>query len=278
MTSEQDFESDGAQGRIVGRRWSDGEPTFVALIAHGYGEHAGRYGHVADRLVGAGAVVYAPDHLGHGRSEGPRAEIDDLDVLVDDFHQVAERAGAEHPGLPVAVIGHSMGGIIATRFAQRHGTGSGDGELAALVLSGPVIGGNPLLADLLELDPIPEVPIDPAMLSRDPSVGEAYMADPLVYHGGFQRATLEAFVASVTTIAESPGFGDLPTLWIHGEEDPLAPYDATAAAMEHVKGTHLEHKKYLGARHEIFNETNADEVLGDVVTFLHGALGEAVRI
>ncbi len=272
MTTATEFELTGSEGRIVTSRWVAPDATFVVLLAHGYGEHAARYAHVADRLVGVGAAVYAPDHAGHGRSEGERALLKDAELVVDDFRLVAELAAQEHPGLPVVVLGHSMGGIVATRYAQRYPR-----ELAALVLSGPVIGGNPLLVDLLALDPIPEVPIDPAMLSRDPTVGEAYMADPLVYHGGFQRQTLESFVGAVQTIAESGDLGDLPTLWIHGEEDPLAPYDATAGAMEIVGGSRLEQKKYLGARHEIFNETNQDEVLNDVVAFLRGALGEAVK-
>ncbi|MDQ6784306.1 MAG: lysophospholipase [Actinomycetota bacterium] len=273
MTTATEFEMTGGEGRIVVSRWSPhAGATFVVLLAHGYGEHAARYGHVADRLVRAGAVVYAPDHAGHGRSEGERALVKSFELPVDDFRLLAERAAAEHPGLPVVVLGHSMGGIIATRYAQRYGN-----ELAALVLSGPVVGGNPLLADLLALEPIPEVPIDPEMLSRDPSVGEAYMADPLVYHGGFQRQTLEAFVGAVPTIAEAGSLGGLPTLWIHGEEDPLAPYDVTAAAMGTIGGSKLEHKKYPGARHEIFNETNSDEVLDDVMSFLRGALGGAVE-
>ncbi len=271
MTTASEFDLIGDQGRIVASSWSAPEPAFVVLVSHGYGEHAGRYQHVADRLVGVGAVVYAPDLAGHGRSDGERALVNDVEVLVDDFRRVAERAGEEHGALPVVVLGHSMGGIVATRYAQRYRS-----DLAALVLSGPVIGGNPLLVDLLALDPIPEVPIDPGMLSRDPAVGEAYMADPLVYHGGFQRQTLEAFVGAVQTIAEAGDLGDLPTLWIHGEEDPLAPYDATAAAMEIVGGSMLEQKRYLGARHEIFNEINKQEVLDDVVSFLRKVLGAAV--
>jgi alpha-beta hydrolase superfamily lysophospholipase len=272
MTTASEFELTGSEGRLAVTRWAPPEPTYVVLLAHGYGEHAGRYGHVADRLVGTGAVVYGPDHAGHGRSDGERALVKDVESLVDDFRLVAESAAREHPGLPVVVLGHSMGGLVATRYAQRYRS-----ELAALVLSGPIVGGNPLLVDLLALDPIPEIPIDPGMLSRHPAVGEAYMADPLVYHGGFARQTLESFVESVQTVERAGDLGDLPTLWIHGEEDPLAPYDATAAAMEYIGGTRLEHQKYPGARHEIFNETNQDEVLGDVVAFLRRVLGDALR-
>ena len=103
-------------------------------------------------------------------------------------------ARADHPGLPVVLVGHSMGGLIAARFAQRYLD-----ELAALVLSGPVVGGNPAFEMLLEMDPIPEIPIDPAILSRDPAVGAAYAADPLVYHGPFHKATLRALANSALT-------------------------------------------------------------------------------
>ncbi|HEV2785918.1 MAG TPA: alpha/beta fold hydrolase, partial [Solirubrobacteraceae bacterium] len=205
--------------------------------------------------------------LGHGKSEGERAHVDDGEDYTADLHAVADRARAARPGLPVVLLGHSMGGLIATRFAQKHGE-----ELAALVLSGPAIGGSPELELLLTLDPIPEVPIDPAILSRDASVGEAYMDDPLVYHGGFKRSTLQALVTAVQAVAAGPPLGDLPTLWIHGEEDQLVPLAATRDAIERIRGSRFEEHVYPGARHEVFNETNQDEVLDDVVAFVQRTL------
>jgi alpha-beta hydrolase superfamily lysophospholipase len=267
MAESTTYEFEGERGRIVVRNWMNDDATFVVLLIHGYGEHAGRYEHVADALVGAGASVYAPDHHAHGRSGGTMALVDDMEVLVTDAHSVADRARADHPGLPLAVVGHSMGGLIATRFVQRF-----PGEARALVLSGPVVGGNPGFDLLLELDPIPEIPIDPATLSRDPSVGAAYAADPLVYHGPFYKETLLAFVRGVQAVAEGGDFGDLPTLWIHGTEDQLVPYDATKAVMEKIGGTALEHVAYEGAAHEVFNETNRAEVIATVTDFLERAL------
>ncbi|HEV2813150.1 MAG TPA: alpha/beta hydrolase [Solirubrobacteraceae bacterium] len=268
MDTRTESELAGARGRIVVHEWRAADPRFVVLLAHGYGEHAGRYDHVARRLVAEGAAVYAPDHFGHGRSEGERVHVDDGEDFSADLHRVAERARAEHPGLPVVLLGHSMGGLIATRYAQRH-----PGELDALVLSGPAIGGSPELEMLLTLDPIPDVPIDPAILSRDASVGQAYADDPLVWHGPFKRATLQALVTAVRAVADGPPLGDLPTLWIHGEEDQLIPLAATRDAIERIRGGRLEEKVYPGARHEVFNETNKDEVLDDVVAFIHRTLG-----
>lgn len=256
----------GSHGDYTVHVWENPDARYVALIAHGIAEHALRYDHVAAALTGDGAVVYAPDHYGHGLSAGERGLVEDIEAYVDDLHLVADRARADHPGLPLVLIGHSLGGIIATRYAQRYMP-----ELAALVLSGPVIGGNPAFEQLLAMDPLPEVPLDPAMLSRDPAVGEAYAADELIYHGPLTRTTLETIFGSVQTIADGPKLS-LPTLWLHGAEDPLAPYDATREAVERLRTEQLTEKSYPGARHEIFNETNQDEVIGDAITFIDGQL------
>jgi alpha-beta hydrolase superfamily lysophospholipase len=254
----------GKRARIVVHQWSAEEPRFVVLLAHGLSEHARRYDHVADALVGAGAVVYAPDHMGHGLSEGEPSLVD-VETHVDDLAAVEAEARAAHAGLPVVVIGHSLGGVIATRLVQRDPS-----RYAALVLSGPVIGGNPEMLELLALDPIPEIPLDPMALSRDPTVGERYAADKLVYSGPLRRGTLESIKAAVEDIAAGPGFGSLPTLWLHGEKDPLAPYGVTREAMIRLRGENFEEKMYPGAMHEIFNETNRDEVIGDAMAFIEG--------
>ncbi|MCW3016959.1 MAG: alpha/beta hydrolase fold protein [Solirubrobacterales bacterium] len=260
----------GIRGSIQGYQWAgEQEPRYVAVIAHGYGEHARRYDHVAAALIEDGAVVYALDHLGHGRSEGERASVEDVADYVADLGVVIQRTTGKH-GLPIVLIGHSMGGLIATRYAQEHPT-----ALAAVVLSGPVIGGNPGFAQLLELDPIPEVPIDPAALSRDPPVGEAYAVDPLVYHGPFRRETLQALVAAVEQVATGPKL-ELPVLWLHGELDQLAPLGVTREAADRIRSSSWEEKVYPGAMHEILNEINRDEVIGDVLTFLRSAVGARV--
>jgi alpha-beta hydrolase superfamily lysophospholipase len=242
--------------------WGHPDAYYLVLIAHGIGEHARRYDHVADALVADGAAVYAPDHYGHGHSAGERALVADIEAYVDDLHLVAQRAGAEHPGLPVVLIGHSLGGVIATRYAQRYMH-----ELAALVLSGPVIGGNPAFEPLLAMDPMPDVPIDLAALSRDPAVGEAYAADPLIYHGPLHRQSLQTIFDAVQTIAQGPKL-ECPTLWIHGELDPLVPYAATREAGDRLRTDQVAEKMYPGAMHEVFNETNQDEVIADVIAFI----------
>jgi alpha-beta hydrolase superfamily lysophospholipase len=143
------------------------------------------------------------------------------------------------------------------------------------VLSAPAVGLHPDLIGLLELPEFPDVPIDPSVLSRDPAVGEAYAADPLVYHGPMQKGALLALADSIQAVAESPSFGGLPTLWLHGTGDFLVPLESARPLVERTAGSAVEHRSYEDARHEIFNETNQDEVIADAVAFLLRSLDRA---
>jgi alpha-beta hydrolase superfamily lysophospholipase len=255
---------EGQTGTIMYRVWDSPDPRRIVLIAHGYGEHIGRYEHVAAVLNEQGAAVYGPDHMGHGRSAGERVSIVDLDEVVADLHTVAGLAREAHPDLPLVLLGHSMGGLIATRYAQQHPE-----HLAGLVLTGPVLGEWAAAAALLAADPIPEAPIDPATLSRDPRVGEAYAADPLVHHGSFRRETLEALVTALERATAEADRVRCPVLYLHGEDDQLVPMAPSRAAVEAFGNAQVTTIVYPQARHEVLNETNRDEVIDAVSDFVH---------
>jgi alpha-beta hydrolase superfamily lysophospholipase len=264
MRMPTDFTLDGHSGALAARRWDpDADPRYVVLLVHGYGEHIGRYEHVAARLNQDGALVYGLDHVGHGRSEGERVLVTDFESVVEDLRLLHKRAAKEHSGLPAVLIGHSLGGAIAARYAQRFGK-----KLACVVLSAPVIGEWAALDAMLGADQIPDTPVDPQTLSRDPSVGRAYAEDPLVWHGPFKRATLEALRELIDTISAGPPLDRTPVLWLHGAEDQLVPYDGTVVGWSHLADAGSEASTYPGARHEIFNETNKYEVLSDVLAFV----------
>ena len=268
MTESREWTLDGHGGRLVARTWYRDEPaSHVVLLVHGYGEHVGRYGHVADVLVANGAVVYAVDHVGHGKSEGERVLIPDFERVVEDLHEVDRRAREEHPGLPVVLIGHSMGGLIAARYAQRYGE-----TLTSVVLSGPVLGDWEAGSQLLALPEIPDIPIDIDTLSRNPDVGRDYDCDPLVWHGRFKRPTLEAMNRALAVIGEGPSLGSLPLMWAHGEADQLVPMAGSRAGVERLRGERFVERIYPEARYEIFNEINKDEVLSDVTAFFNDTL------
>jgi alpha-beta hydrolase superfamily lysophospholipase len=267
MAESREWSYDGHDGVRVARTWPNPDARYVALLCHGYGEHIGRYEHVADALVGHGAVVHGVDHVGHGKSDGERVLVEDFEHVVGDFHLLGEHARDSDPGLPIVLVGHSMGGMIAARYAQRYGL-----ELSALVLSGPVLGRWDAVTALLAMEEIPDTPIDPAMLSRDPTVGKDYTDDPLVWHGRFRRTTLEALARCLDTINAGGDVGELPTLWVHGEDDQLVPVAGTRSGVQMLRGDHLTERIYPQARHEVFNETNRDEVLHDVLRFVDDAL------
>src|SRR5918912_2136002 len=194
-------------GRVQVRRWPTDDPKRLVVLVHGYGEHIGRYAHVAEALAARGSTVVGPDHVGHGRSAGERALVESFEPVVDDLHAVVQ---AERGNLPVVMVGHSMGGLIAVRYAQRHRE-----DLAGLVLSGPAIGLAPVFGQWLAAPELPSDPIDVATLSRDPAVGAAYAADPLVWHGGWKGPTPQRFVGRGRGIGAGPGFRDLPLLYGH---------------------------------------------------------------
>ncbi|MFI5684072.1 lysophospholipase [Streptomyces sp. NPDC051636] len=262
----------GTRGTITAREWPHPRPRYAVVVVHGYGEHAGRYAEPAGVLNGHGAAVFGPDHTGHGKSAGERVVIEDFEDVVTDVHTVAALARAAHPGVPLVLVGHSMGGLIAARYAQRYGDG-----LAALVLSGPVIGAWELPGRLLALPEIPDTPVSPAALSRDPAVGAAYTADPLIWHGPMKRPTLEAFVRTLETVDKGGDVGPLPVLWLHGDDDRLVPLPGSRPGVERLTGGRAAERIYAGARHEVFHETNRAEVFADLTRFLDGVLAEPGR-
>ena len=246
-------------GRVHVSRWPAGDPVRLVVLVHGYGEHVGRYEHVARALVERGSAVVGPDHAGHGRTGGEQALVEDFEPLVDDLRTVVQETREE---LPVVMVGHSMGGLIAARYAQRHRE-----DLAGLVLSGPAVGLGPVIEGWLAAPELPSDPIDVAVLSRDPAVGEAYAADELVYHGGWKRPTLEAFVTADRAIAEGPDLGDLPLLYVHGAEDQLVPVVLARPVVERLAGPDSELHVLDGQRHEVFNELGKEETIALVADF-----------
>ena len=246
-------------GRVQARRWPADEAVRLVVLVHGYGEHIGRYEQVAQALVARGSAVVGPDHVGHGRSAGEQALVEDFEPVVDDLRAVVQ---ATRDDLPVVMVGHSMGGVIATRYAQRHRE-----DLAGLVLSAPAVGLGPVVEGWLAAPELPSDPLDVAAISRDPAVREAYAADPLVWHGGWKRPTLEAFMAAYRAIAQGPNFGDLPLLYFHGADDQLVPVELARPVIERLAGPDSELHVLEGARHEVFQEFGKEQTIESVASF-----------
>ena len=176
-----------AGGRLYYQRWRpDGEPVANVVVSHGYAEHGGRYRHVAEALTAAGMSVWIPDHRGHGRSEGPRADIESVEAAVSDLDLFVDLVAAEAPDLPLFLVGHSMGGLIATAYAEEH-----QERLRGLALSGALVHVAPEVVALADLEEIPDLGLADAV-SSDPAVVQAYKDDPLVYLGPPPRGFLRS--------------------------------------------------------------------------------------
>jgi alpha-beta hydrolase superfamily lysophospholipase len=196
--------------------------------------------------------------------------IADFDEVVADLHTAIGVVTARHAGLPLVLVGHSMGGMIGARYAQLHRDG-----LAGLVLSDPVLGSWSGVTGMLELDEIPEVRFDATLLSRDPAVAERFDADELVWHGTFRRETIAAFDATMKAISAGPSLAGLPALWLHGGDDQAVPLAETRGGVEALGFDRLQSVVYDGARHEPFNETNRDEVFATAADFIDAVTGPA---
>lgn len=262
----------GARGRTIAwRLWDTGGEAVrsVVVIAHGYGEHGGRYDHVARHLAGEGYAVYAPDHHGHGRSEGARGRISFADA-VSDLDQLISLAAERHPGQPIFLLGHSMGGALALRYALAHGE-----RLTGLILSGPLVQveGRPAAKALGRLlgavaPSLPLAKLDPKLVSRDPEVVRAYVEDPLVYHRALPAGTVAEFLAHAATLPGEVAQITLPTLLMYGTADGLCDPAGAVLVSERIGASDLTTIPYRGLYHEILNEPERERVLDDLSGWL----------
>jgi alpha-beta hydrolase superfamily lysophospholipase len=273
-TTRKERSFDGVGGvRIVYDVWTpDTEPTGVIVLAHGYGEHARRYDHVAQRFGEAGLVTYALDHRGHGRSGGKRVYLRDISEYTDDFHTLVGIAAADHPGLKRVVLGHSMGGGIVFAYGVEH-----PGDYAAMVLSGPAVDATDavspvmvfaakLLGKIMPGLPVEELPTD--AVSRDPEVVAAYNADPMVHHGKLPAGIARALIGVGETMPQRAGALTAPLLVVHGEQDKLIPVAGSKRLVECVGSADVHLKVYPELYHEVFNEPERELVLDDVTSWI----------
>ena len=261
--------------RLVGQAWlPDREPRSIVVVSHGLAEHGGRYRGLAERLVASSnRAVYVIDHRGHGRSEGPRANVGRFEYLVTDLGTFVGRAQREHPGVPVFLLGHSMGGLVAAACALKYRD-----ILRGLVLSAPaLVTGEavtrPRLAMVRLLSRFwPDtgvMSIPAAAVSRDPEVVRAYEQDPLVHHGSIPARTAAELLAAMADVTARVEQLRVPLLIQHGSGDSLVPLTAAHAIYQRAGNAKTRTLQiYEGLYHEIYNEPERVRVVADLEKWL----------
>jgi alpha-beta hydrolase superfamily lysophospholipase len=283
----EDFSFGSEDGlEIAYYRWrAGGKAKGIVQIAHGMGEHSLRYAHVAEFLNQAGFHVYANDHRGHGASVKSRDSLGDFGAagwngLVADMVTLTRLARTREGGLPVILLGHSMGSFAAQSYVIDNSA-----AIAGLVLSGSAA------MDKLPIDPSRDADLaafnsafEPARtphdwLSRDPAQVDAYEADPLCGFGIDKQAMGSMAAAAIRMIdpaALSQIRKDLPIYIFAGDKDPInhdLEWIKPLAERYRAAGiTNVSEKYYPQGRHEMLNETNRDEVMRDLVNWLNRAI------
>lgn len=293
------------------RKWrGDVAPKALVLIVHGVAEHSKRYERLAEDLTNGGYEVWAPDHRGHGRTaeasggRGWFAAKDGFRRVVDDLKEIRDRMVSEHPGLPVFLLGHSMGSSLARAYIVLYGDGLAGCVLSGIValdpflqaVSGIVVavgralqGGRGIarFADSMSLGSYGKsfrplrTPLD--WLSRDTSVVDAYIADPdcgFTCTWDWYRDMNEGtrFILDTASVSRIPK--DLPIYIFSGSADPVG---AASGGVEKLAQTYksaglrdVKTRLYPEGRHESLNEINRDEVVRELLAWLDARTDRSV--
>jgi len=272
-------------------KWSSHhQPRAVVQIAHGLGEHSGRYAELAETLVQAELAVYANDHRGHGLTAESTASFGEFgpggfDQLVADMLSLRVIAKNEHPGRPYVLLGHSMGSFAAQQFILDHsrsidglvlsGSGTLDG-LARVAQSVPP-GGDPNKLMNAAFEPA-RTPFD--WLSRDSAEVDAFITDPLCF-ASLSCTSMESFLDALPRLADPTELRkvrqDLPIYILSGSDDPVGQrLEGVRALVDRYRSAgiaRIAHDFYPGGRHEMFHELNRREVFTDLLVWISRVLG-----
>lgn len=259
---------------FVPERQGDGASHARAAVAlvHGYGEHCRRYDELAAFLVRRGHSLSCFDARGHGRSQGPRGHVRAYADYVDDFVAFLERVRARHGDRPLVVLGHSNGGLVAVRAAQR-----GLVDVRGLVLTGPLLGLRPrrkpvpdaiarALSWALPWLPLPNG-IHARDLTHDVALREAHAADRWVHGVATPRWYWSALVAARQALADAPQL-TLPLLVVLGELDPIVDPASVSELVARAGSSDKQLVVRPGELHEVLNETRRSELFEQIGTWI----------
>jgi alpha-beta hydrolase superfamily lysophospholipase len=268
----------GAEERSIYYQYWEPEaaPRAVLLVAHGAGEHGARYQPLAQFFTGYNYAVAALDFNGHGHSEGTPGHVNFFEDYLLDLRIFHGQVAGHFAGVPIFLLGHSMGGQIGCLYLLQQ-----QEQFLGAILTGPVIKIEPqaglvqvfLIRLLAVLAPrLGVLQLDASGVSRDPQEVKKYVEDPLVLHGKMSARMVRELFAGMNAIQAEAARITLPLLILHGGEDVMTSPDGSRLLHEHVSSRDKTLKIYPGLYHEIFNEPERAEVLADVLNWCEARL------
>jgi alpha-beta hydrolase superfamily lysophospholipase len=255
------------------QRWvSETPPVATFVIVHGLAEYGGRYSDFAHRISTIGFQTVAMDLRGHGKSPGKRAYVFDIHQFVNDVARLVDKVKSESPQLPVFLFGQSMGGAIAALYAVQH-----QQKIAGLILFSAALKIHDNFSPILQklsgfiaavMPTLPTLKLDSNLISRDPTVVQAYANDPLVYHGGTLAKTGAEIIKATREIQQHAGQLRLPLYIAHGTGDKITDPEGSRIIYERAASTDKTLKLYPNLYHELHNEPEKEQVFSDLLAWL----------
>lgn len=257
---------------IFTRAWkAEGDARAILVISHGFNSHSGQYINAAEHFAANGLAVYALDHRGRGRSEGERFYVEKFTDWTDDLSTFIDIAKAENPGLPVYLLGHSAGGVIACVYTLEHQDDINGLICESFAFRLPVPA---LLLALLKgvshLAPHLHVfNLDNEIFSRDPAVVESMNNDPLIKGESQPAETAAELIKADALLEKSFPLITLPVLIIHGSGDKATRPDGSQFFYDHAGSADKTLKLYEGHFHDLLNDLGKEEVMADIQNWIN---------
>jgi acylglycerol lipase len=250
----------------------DGAPNAVLVVVHGIAEHSGRYTNLIDYFVPEGYGIYSFDLRGHGKSEGKRSYVERFSYYIDDLKTFCNLVREENKNLKVFLVGHSMGSTITIAYALEH-----QGEVNGLIVSGTTLKAGAsinkasiIMAKILSAL-IPQIgvsPLNAAGISRDKTVVEAYIKDPLNYTGKLSARVGAELLKTMDKLRSRISELSLPILIMHGTADRISDPSSSQMLFDGAGSKDKTLKYYEGFYHEIFNDPDRRQVFSDMDNWL----------
>jgi len=267
----------GHDGLALFRRWWRPADAARAVLVnvHGLGDHSGLYPTLTDYFPARGVALHAPDLRGNGHSPGPRGHVDRWSQYRDDLHAFVQVVAAEEPGLPLFLLGNSLGGLIVLDYAIHHPE-----RLRGVIAAAPPLGRLGVPPPLMLLGRVasriwPRLSLQTGMdlsgLARDPEVVRTVLADPLFHRLGSARLSTEVTAALARVRAGAPEF-PLPLLVLHGGADRMVPPEGSRVFVARVGRPDHTLREYPGGYHCLFADLDRDVVLADLGRWMEAHL------